>query len=237
MSKPKCIVDRNEDSITIYRPDRNEVMFTTYREDYWYEITTQTWRLDKAGYPVCQKLGFLHRYIMGKWYGEEVLEDLTRKGYVVDHLDNEHNNCRIDNLEFLLKDFNTGCYQITIGMNDPMFFKDISGMEHCAAAVKFLYTEDYPIVIKDAEMMLLHLERNEFNPTKYNACSARIYECLETELTEEEKNSAVVNKNGLLCIVLGTGCAYFNKVAPDRNWNPPENNKCQYQIYKPIGNI
>ena len=106
MSNP-CRFERDGDSITFFRSDRNEIMFTTYREDYWEDLISQTWRLNAQGYPTCSRLGDLHRYIMGKWYGEDVLEDLTQKGYVVDHLDNEHNNCIISNLEFLNKDFNT----------------------------------------------------------------------------------------------------------------------------------
>ncbi len=58
-----------DDSITIIRPDRNEIMFTTYIKEAWDEITKQSWSLNKAGYPVCSRLGSLHRYIMEKWYG------------------------------------------------------------------------------------------------------------------------------------------------------------------------
>ena len=72
---------------------------------------------------------------------------MTQKGFVVDHLNNNHTDCRISNLEFLkkayntakgqafdvdskmmkhhmavniFKDFSTGCYQITIGCNDDI---------------------------------------------------------------------------------------------------------------------
>lgn len=255
----KCTFDRNGDLLTINRPDRNEIAFTTYREDYWDELSGQSWRLNENGYPTCSKLGDLHRYIMGKWYGEDVLEELTKKGYVVDHLDNKHNNCRIDNLEFLLKDFNTAkaqwldkqikelqhhyalalykdfetkCYQITIGMNDPIVRKDGMG-DHYVGSVKFLYTEDYPVVIKDAEMMLLHLERDEFNPRKYNACSIREYDCPNIKFTEEEKNAGVVTRNGRVFLVLGTGHSLLNKIAPDRGWYPTGKGTVQYQVYIP----
>ncbi len=97
----------NGDSLIIIRPDRNEIMFTTYREDYWEELSAQTWRLNSQGYPTCSKLGDLHRYIVAKWYGEDTLEEFTENGYVVDHLDNIHYNCKVSNLEFLKKDFNT----------------------------------------------------------------------------------------------------------------------------------
>lgn len=64
-------------------------------EDYYEELSTHTWILSN-GYPINVTLGGgLHRYMMAKWYGEDVLGNLTEKGYVVDHMD-----CRISNLEF-----------------------------------------------------------------------------------------------------------------------------------------
>lgn len=256
--KSNCEFRINGDDVTIYRRDRNEIMFTTYRTDYWEELSSQTWRINKQGYPESSKLGTLHRYIMGKWYGEEVLAELTSKGYVVDHLDNDHNNCTISNLEFLKKDYNTSkgqwldkqtkelkqrfalaiykdfrtnCYQITIGMNDPVVRKDEEG-EHFVGSVKFLYTSDYPIVIKDAEMMLLDLERVQFNPEKYNAVSIRVYDCPTIELTEDEMNKAVVMREGKTYAVIGNGMTYIYKIAPDRDWMPPERGKKSYQIFK-----
>ena len=76
MSNP-CRFERDGDSITIFRSDRNEIMFTTYREDYWEDLISQTWRLNAQGYPTCSRLGDLHRYIMGKWYGEKVMWLIT----------------------------------------------------------------------------------------------------------------------------------------------------------------
>lgn len=257
---PEQKIERLDDNITIHRPDRKEIMFTTYREDYWDELSKQTWRLDNKGYPICSKLGALHRYIMGKWYGEEALAEFTNKGYVVDHLDNQHNNCRISNLEFLKKDFNTskgqwldkqvkelelhfalaiykdfktGCFQITIGMNDSICRKDNDGNEHHVASVKFLYTKDYPIVIKDAEMMLLDLERQEFKASKYNACAIRIYDSIVLDLKDDEKEAPMVIRNGVPLMVIGTGKAWISKVAPDRDWQQPVDGKVSYQIFEP----
>lgn len=160
---PEQKIEVNGDSVTIIRPDRNEIMFTTYREDYWEELSSQTWRLNSQGYPTCSKLGDLHRYIVAKWYGEDTLEEFTENGYVVDHLDNIHYNCKVSNLEFLKKDFNTAkgqwldkqvkelehqyalaiykdfiteCYQITIGMNNPICRRDLDGTEHYVGAIK-----------------------------------------------------------------------------------------------------
>ncbi|MDQ0216799.1 hypothetical protein J2S13_003285 [Oikeobacillus pervagus] len=130
---------------------REQIAFATYREDYYEELSTYTWTLSN-GYPTNATLGgCLHRYMMAKWYGDVVLRDLIEKGYVVDHMNHGHMDCRISNLEFLkhnrnvakgqyldkeakqmryrlavtlFKDFFTGCYQITIGCNNHIVAKD-----------------------------------------------------------------------------------------------------------------
>ena len=38
---------------------------------------------------------------MGKRYGEEMLSEMTKQGWVVDHMNNNCFDCRISNLEFL----------------------------------------------------------------------------------------------------------------------------------------
>lgn len=134
------------DTIYISRPEWKELALATYREDYYPELSTHTWGIQN-GYPSNQTLGGgLHRYMMAKWYGEDILKDMTERGFVVDHMNNNHMDCRICNLEFLkhnrnvakgqyldkeakqqrgialsiFKDFKTGCYQITVGCNDTI---------------------------------------------------------------------------------------------------------------------
>ena len=132
----------------------------------------------------------------------------------------------------IFKDFSTGCYQITIGMNDPVcrFLDD--GTEQLISSVKFLYQEDYPVVILDAEMMLQNLEKNTFNPRKYHACAIRVYDCPRFELTEEERNGSIVIRGGQPFIILGNGHNWITRVAPDKNWIPPENGCVQFQMYQ-----
>ena len=91
----------NGDTVSIMREDWNEIAFATYREDYYEELSRHTWSIQN-GYPTNQTLGGgLHRYMMSKWYGEAVLSDMTARGFVVDHMNNNHMDCRISNLEFL----------------------------------------------------------------------------------------------------------------------------------------
>lgn len=86
------------ENIHISREEWSQVAEVTYREDYYEELTGVTWTLDN-GYIRNSKLGFLHRYMMEKWYGKEVLDDMTQRGWVVDHMNNNGFDCRICNLE------------------------------------------------------------------------------------------------------------------------------------------
>jgi len=173
------------DSISIFRPEWKKVAHTTYREDYYDELCHYTW-YDKKGYPCNGKLGHLHRYIMLKWYGQEVMDEMKRNGWVVDHMDNNHYNARISNLEFLatrynvakgqvldvetkklrskialslFKDFSTKFYQITIAFNDETYcYNKASQSLEQINALYLLYDCDYRIVIRDAEQILLNYD-------------------------------------------------------------------------------
>lgn len=166
MSSKNSFEVHGED-VHIYRTGWDSVAFATYREDYYEELTSVTWTMSKTAksnkvYLQNGKFGSLHRYIMKKWYGEEMVDDMTAKGWVVDHMNNDGLDCRISNLEFLPKqintakgnyldvsirelrfrialslhkDFSTGLYQIHIGFNKPASLYD-------AASGKFA-TEEF----------------------------------------------------------------------------------------------
>lgn len=137
-------------NINILRDDWKKCAQVTYREDYFEELASVTWR-ENNGYVVNNKLGYLHRYIMKKWYGEEIFDEMVKRGWVVDHMNNNGFDCRICNLEFLapnqniakghnldieaeeqrhhialnlFKDFSTGLYQISIVFNDNVYLSN-----------------------------------------------------------------------------------------------------------------
>lgn len=82
-------------------------------------------------------------------------------------------------------------------------------------------------------MMLLSLQRGEFRPFRYNACAIRVYDTADLVLTDEEKNGTMAIRNGKAFIIMGTGKAWISKVAPDKDWMPPNDGKVTYQIFKP----
>lgn len=238
------------DTIHIMRDEWDQIAFATYREDYYKEISTHTWSLSN-GYPSNTTLGGgLHRYMMEKWYGEDVLRDLTEKGYVVDHINNNHMDCRICNLEFLkhnrnvakgqqldkesaamqhrlaislFKDFSTGCYQITIGCNDCIISTDRSGKVHYINAIKLLYNCDYSLVVLDAEAILAEYETTGgFSTGRLHCCDQRVDEAIDIELSEEEKKQAFIVRDGIPYLIIGNGQTYLHSVHFEEGWLPPK---------------
>jgi hypothetical protein len=248
-SKNKFAIHGN--TISIMREGWKRLAFATYREDYYEELTSHTWTLSN-GYPTNATLGGgLHRYMMAKWYGYDVLKELTEKGYVVDHMNNDHMDCRISNLEFLkhnrnvakgqyldkeakqmrhrlaislFKDFSTGCYQITIGCNDHIVAKDSKGQVHHINAIKLLYNCDYSLVVLDAEAILTEYENSgKISISNIRCCDKRVEVAVDIKLTDEEKNQAFVIRDGVPYLVIGNGNTFLNSIHYDEGWLPPEN--------------
>lgn len=246
VSKNTFTVDGN--IVFINRDGWNSLARATYREDYYDELSNYTWSVIK-GYPRNGRLGGLHRYMVAKWYGQEVLDDLTDKGYVVDHLDNDHMNCEISNLEFLkhnrnvakgmyldkerkqmndrialslFKDFKEGLYQITIGFNDPYILKDESGNEYYVSAIKLLYNCDYSLVILDAESILTQYDKSgSFSLESLRYCDKHIIKSPNIELSGEEENKLFVERDGEIYLVLGNGKATLRSIYYDEGWKVP----------------
>ena len=240
--------------IRIEKDGEVRIAQTTYREDYYEELQRYTWSINADGYPTNATLGGgLHRYIMSKWYGEDTLKEFTDKGFIVDHMNNNHCDCRITNLEFLkkiyntakgyvfdkdskeikhriavnlFKDFSTGHYQITIGCNDNICRKDQEGIFHYIYAIKLLYTCDYSIVINDAENIIRQYETEEIiSVQSTHATSMRVYEAPSLDLTDEEKEMSVIERNGKQYLLLGTGKAFLDSVYFDEGWTPDTPNQ------------
>lgn len=164
--------------IYIYGDGWKRVGLTTFCESYYDELTSVTWSKGKHDYLYNSKFGYLHRYIMEKWYNKNTVEEFTSKGWVVDHINNDSMDCRISNLDFLLKrlntakgqkldidrerllyrlalnickDFYTGNYQLSLICNESMKIVNSCGREIIPAVIHLLYKCNYKIVISDAE--------------------------------------------------------------------------------------
>jgi hypothetical protein len=236
----------NGDTISIMCEGWNEAALATYRADYYDELSSHTWSVVN-GYPTNKALGGgLHRYIIRKWYGDDVLKTMTERGFVVDHMNNHHMDCRISNLEFLkhnrnvakgqyfdmeskklrksiavsiYKDFNTQCYQITIGCNDFIVAENGKSVQ----AIKLLYNNcSYSQVILDAESILtMYDEERRISLEHLQYCDQRIVFAPDFELTDEEQKQSIVVRDGIPFLVIGNGKAYINSIHYDENWYPP----------------
>lgn len=240
----------NGDTVWITREEWPSVAMATYREDYYEELSSHTWGL-KNDYPNNDTLGGgLHRYMMAKWYTEEELRAFTEKGYVVDHMNNNHMDCRISNLKFLthdrnvakgqyldkeskkmrhrlavsiFKDFTTGFYQMTIGCNDCIAINDEAGKPHYINSIQLLYDCNYALVILDAEALLTqYAEEERFSLQHFRFKDIKVNEAPDIQLTEEEKEQAFVMREGKMYLVIGNGKTFLDTVHYQAGWRPKD---------------
>lgn len=234
MSKNKFSI--HDTDIHISHPKWKQLGFTTYREDYYDELTSVTWSKElsnngKNAYLKNKDLGYLHRYIMTKWYGEEVMEEMNKRNWIVDHMNNDGMDCRISNLEFLAKNFNTAKgqtfdisskimqehlavnifkdmstnnYQISIAFNDAIYeINSETGEKRFVNAIYLLYNSDYRMVILDAEHILMKYEtENKFSFNGLSFIDKKIEYAPNYELTEKELYEI---KNNGRCFIFRDG--------------------------------
>lgn len=233
----------NDNIVTITHPDWDFCATATIRDDYAEEFQAVTWS-KKGDYLYNEHLGgYLHLYIMRKWYGEEVYEQMKSDGYVVDHMDNNGYNCCIENLAFLkenenlakgftvdqyseekthialtlCRDFDTKHYQITIAFNFPAI-ATISSLESPAVIdlAYLLYDRDYPEVINDARTILYDYYRNySFEPEKLHFSDYHIEGEYRKEVSKELYDRYIAGGHGhTVCFI----CRY----APLLGWKVEE---------------
>lgn len=245
----------NGDVISISHPDWDFIAHATIRDDYLEEIQSVTWSKN-GNYLYNQKLGgYLHIYIMRKWYGDEVCKQMKADDYVVDHMDNNGYNCCIDNLYFLIsdenkakgmtvdklskekthialslfKDFSTKNIQITIVFNYPAVAK-ISTVDSSAVIdlAYLLYDCEYEMVINDARTILYdYRNRNIFEPEKLHNIDYYIEGAYGTPIPKEIYDKYIEGGHG-------HSICFFVKKAPMLGWQASDNKKFFYLRGEPI---
>ena len=112
---------------------------------------------------------------------------------------------------------------MTIGCNDDIVGITSDGKKYHIVAILLLYDCDYSIVINDAENILrLYETEGRIDISKTYACDVKIRKAIDINLTEKEKNSAIVMRDGVSYLVLGTEKAYLNSVHYEKGWRPPK---------------
>ena len=242
----------NGDTVHIFRDGWEHLASTSYRDDYIDELQSVTWGITN-GYLRSNKLGYLHRYVVGKWYGTDVLDEMTKSGFIVDHMDNDSFNCNIDNLSFLssdenkakgftvdkqtkelrwnialnmFRDFSTGYYQTTIFFNNTMFFvNDNTKESYPVSSIKLLYTCGYEIVINDARYILLNYKDNgKFSLGKLNYADYKIEKAILFNLNEEDKDKAIIDIDGKQFLIINEHTRML-KIQYDKGWIPEKESR------------
>lgn len=212
--------------ITINRNGWHKLAYAEYREDYYDELTSTTWTKKGnalfSGTLNCS----LHQYIMRKWYGEEMVNEMYKNGYIIEHLDNDEFNNRLSNLDFLLKDYNTAkgqsldkdivryrdkialrmyknfetsTYEISVAFNEPFNEVLSDGTIKPIQAIHLLYDRDYYSVILDANKILHdYITLNEIKMDKLSHIRAIIDYATLIELTPEEQERIGNGKGGII---------------------------------------
>lgn len=246
------------DQITISHPDWDFRATATIRDDYAEELQSVTWSRN-GDYLYNAKLGgYLHLYIMKKWYGEETYEQMKEEGYVVDHMDGDKHNCCIDNLFFLIenenkakgftvdqynkekthmaltlcRDFETQHFQITIVFNYPAIAK-ISTVESPAVIdlAYLLYDRDYPEVINDARTILYDYNRDyTFEPEKLHFADYHIEGEYRLPVSKEIYDRYIEGGHGHTVF-------FFVKKAPMLGWKVEEQKRFFHLRGTPVTEI
>ena len=243
------------DHVSISHPGWDFIATATIRDDYAKELQSVTWSKN-GDYLYNAKLGgYLHIYIMKKWYGEGTYEQMKEEGYVVDHMDGNKRNCCIDNLFFLMenenkakgftvdqygkekthialtlcRDFETKHFQITIVFNYPAITK-ISTVESPAVIdlAYLLYDRDYPEVINDARTILYDYNRDyTFEPEKLHFVDYHIEGAYGLPMPIEAYDRYIEGGHGHTVF-------FFNKKAPMLGWKAEEQRQFFHLRGKPI---
>jgi len=227
-----------DDRLSIGHKDWKFTASATIRDDYKNEIMEASWSKN-GNYLYNSRLGYLHIYIMKKWYGNDQYQKMKDEGYVVDHMDNDGYNCCIDNLCFLAsdenkakgmtvdklskekthialslcKDFHTDLIQILIDFNYPAKAK-ISTLQRPAVIdlAYLLYDLEYEMVLNDARKILYDYRREYiFEPEKLHNIDYHIEGCYGEQGSLERYNRYIAGGHGY-------GVVYMIKSPLIKNW-------------------
>ena len=221
---------------------------TDYVPELWEVVNTTSWYIqkNKKGKPKYLRSSkyskSLHQIVMIYWYGEEVFEEMRKRNFVIDHIDNDGFNCDINNLTYLyknentakgltydierkntervaalniFKDFNSRRFQITIGFNRR--YSLMIGAELIPiTTIKLLYNDDYIVVLNDAKNILHGINSyNRVNLSKLNYIDMKYEKEVLLKLVETEKESPIIIEDGKPFLILNEN-QWITRVAPDK---------------------
>lgn len=188
----------------------------------------------------------LHQVVMAHWYGEDAFAESRKRGFIVEHHNNEGFDCQISNLSFapdrinkskaftydqdrldvmskmavnFYKDFKSQRYQITIGFNKSHYLvipKQNKAIN--VTAIYLLYNDDFYRTLTDATT-LIH-EMRMYGQVKLSNLryeKMQYEEAILVELEPGKEDALFFEHEGKFVIRLGTERAIINAISPNQN--------------------
>lgn len=111
MPKKDQKVTHDGEVITISRPQFKHLVFATYTEELFNQISSVTWFIAKSKngkeYVKSSKYGYLHHLVVKHFYGNDVFNDAIKSNMVIDHLDNNGYENTYENLAIIPRNENS----------------------------------------------------------------------------------------------------------------------------------
>lgn len=238
-------ITHSDDSIYFQDEKMKRLGYTDYDVELLTKIKAVKWTVSKGRYLYSSSLRkSLHQLVMIHWYGEEAFAEAKKKGFIVEHHNNEGFDCRISNLSFALdrhnkakaftydqdrlevmskmavnfyKDFKSGQYQITVGCNKPHYLV-INNKVVNVTAIYLLYIDDFFRTMTDATILINEMQKNgklKLSGLRYEKL---LYEeAILVDLEPGQEEAVFFEHEGKFAIRLGTDHAIINAIAPDQS--------------------
>lgn len=182
---------------------------------------------------------YFHEFVLGFIYGADNIDKMQAEGNIIEHLDNDGLNCAYENLHILSEDMNKAkafCidkmqeeaedisfpafildvyylhgrkqFQLQVCMNDDLFFNKETSK---AAEIFICMYNQFDDLFLDWFYLLKCRENRMFDITKFHASQVFAKDRPYIEVSEEERNSPFIIREGI---------CYLNLDAKDSNGNP-----------------
>lgn len=236
-------VTHNGKQITIFRPSFKHLASATYDDELFKKIASVTWSVSRSRtgkeYLKSKKYGLLHKLVYSHFFGQDVLDEAYKEGFVIDHLDNNGYECICENLALIPKrentakgltldiernetidwftlnitcDFETREFQIAIIFNQ-IFIGVINKVKIPLQALYFRYGTDYKTVLIDARAIINDL--NTLKMLNFDNLRHISYDYDRAEIvpaTLEEIESGIIMKDGKPYFIQGSPKYKFIKL-------------------------
>lgn len=236
------------DNMIYFRDEKMRTLaYTEYDKSLYEKVKDVNWTVSKGRYLYSSKLKqSLHQVVMVHWYGEDVFVESRKKGFIVEHHNNNGFDCRIINLSFVpepinkakaftydkdrlnvmssiavnfYKNFSTGQYQVTIAFNKPYYIVfPRENKKISVAALYLLYEDDFFRTLTDATSIIHELRTYGKIPLLKLKYKKILYEeAILIELEPGKEDALFFELEGKFYVRLGTEHLIINEAAPKKS--------------------